>query len=200
MRIRNRIREFRRVKAADLLPHPRNWRIHPQPQLDALRGILSEVGWADALLVRETPDGLQLIDGHARADVAPDAEVPVLVLDVTAAEAEKILATHDPLATMASANQTALDDLPDGISTQSEALREMLEGLRVDRWDIDEAEFPELPSGEKTTICTMSFSVTEDQKQTIIEALQRAKKEPFVDTGNSNANGNALARICDSYS
>jgi hypothetical protein len=101
MRIKDRIKELRRIKASDLPPHPKNWRTHPTAQLDALRGVLSEIGWADALLVRETPSGLQLIDGHARTEVAPDAGVPVLVLDVTDEEADKILATHDPLAAMA---------------------------------------------------------------------------------------------------
>jgi len=66
--IKDRIRELRRVRARDLLPNPKNWRIHPRAQADALRGLLAEVGYADALLVRELPDGqLMLIDGHLRA-------------------------------------------------------------------------------------------------------------------------------------
>lgn len=136
MRIRDRIKELRRVKATDLLPHPKNWRTHPTAQRDALRGVLSEVGWADALLVREAPDGLQLIDCHAMSEVAPDAEIPVLVLDVTDEEADKILATHDPLAAMAEANQDKLDELLDSVSTKSEALQQMLNDMRVDQFDI----------------------------------------------------------------
>ena len=57
MKIRNRIRELRTVKAAELTPNPKNWRMHPKAQQDALRGILAEVGYADALLARELPDG-----------------------------------------------------------------------------------------------------------------------------------------------
>lgn len=101
MQIRDRIKELRRVKAADLRPNPRNWRTHPQEQQDALRGILAEVGFADALLARELPDGsLELVDGHLRAETTPDLEVPVLVLDLNEAEAAKVLATLDPLAAM----------------------------------------------------------------------------------------------------
>lgn len=198
MKIKDRILRLDRVSVNDLLPNPKNWRQHPTAQLDALRGVLSEIGWADAALVRETPNGLQLIDGHARCDVAPDAEIPVLVLDLTDEEADKVLATHDPLASMAETNAGALNDLLESIGTQSEALRQMLEGMKVDTFDVSPAEFPELPTGDKTTMATMTFSVTNEQRDTIQEALKAAKAQgPFVDTGNENSNGNALARICE---
>jgi len=88
MPIRDRIKDLRRVRAGDLRPNPRNWRTHPQAQQDALRGVLAEVGYADALLARELPDGaLELVDGHLRADLDPEQLVPVLVLDVDEAEA-----------------------------------------------------------------------------------------------------------------
>ncbi|MCP4549657.1 MAG: hypothetical protein GY835_24645, partial [bacterium] len=57
MIIRDRITELRRVKASELRPHPANWRTHPKAQQDALRGVLAEIGYADALLCRELPDG-----------------------------------------------------------------------------------------------------------------------------------------------
>jgi hypothetical protein len=98
VKIRNRIKELRQVKAAELAPNPKNWRTHPQAQQDALRGILSEVGYADALLARELEDGsLLLVDGHLRAETTPDETVPVLVLDLNEAEADKLLLSLDPL-------------------------------------------------------------------------------------------------------
>ena len=57
MRIRDRIKDLRRVPASQLRPHPKNWRRHPQAQHDALRGVLAEIGYAGALLARELPDG-----------------------------------------------------------------------------------------------------------------------------------------------
>jgi len=53
--IRDRIKELRRVRAKDLLPNPKNWRLHTKVQAAALRGLLAEVGYADALLARELP-------------------------------------------------------------------------------------------------------------------------------------------------
>jgi hypothetical protein len=127
MHIRDRILELRRVPASELLPHPRNWRLHPRRQQEALRGILAEVGYADALLARELPDGrLQLIDGHLRAETTPDQTVPVLVLDVNEAEAAKLLASLDPLAGLAEADAEKLEELLQEFQTESAALAEML--------------------------------------------------------------------------
>ena len=131
--MRDRIKELRRVKASELLPSPQNWRTHPQGQQDALRGILDEVGYADALLARELPDGqLMLVDGHLRAETTPDVEVPVLILDIDEAEAAKILATLDPLAAMAEADSGKLDELLREIDTGSEALSQLLAQLAED--------------------------------------------------------------------
>lgn len=94
MKIRDRIKEFRRIRAGDLVANPKNWRKHPKGQAEALKGILSEIGYANALIARETQDGLMLIDGHLRAETTPDMLVPVLVLDVTEAEADKIGRAH----------------------------------------------------------------------------------------------------------
>src|SRR5262245_18856696 len=130
MQIRNRIKELRHVRAGDLRPHPKNWRKHPEAQQNALRGILAEVGFVDALMVRELPDGsLQIVDGHLRAETTPDAMVPVLVVDLNDAEAEKVLATFDPLAAMAEPDKAQLDALLKGIETDSDALAALLDDL-----------------------------------------------------------------------
>ncbi len=127
--IRDRVKELRRVKASALLPHPRNWRRHPPAQINALRGVLSEIGFADALLAYETPRGLTLVDGHLRAGLDPNMTVPVLVLDLDEAEADKLLLTLDPLAAMAQPDQDALLGLLASVDFQSQAVRDMLEAL-----------------------------------------------------------------------
>jgi ParB-like chromosome segregation protein Spo0J len=145
--IRDRIKELRRVRAGDLRPNPRNWRTHSDEQQDALRGILAEVGYADALLTRELPDGsLELIDGHLRAETTPDAEVPVLVLDVDEAEALKLLAVLDPLAGMAGRDQKMLVDIVQMVETDNQALRAMLDKMaEMDEPDLDLGQADELP-------------------------------------------------------
>jgi hypothetical protein len=138
--VRDRIRELRRVRAADLLPNPRNWRLHPASQRAALEGVLSEIGFADALLARELSDGrLELVDGHLRAETAPDQLVPVLVLDVDEAEANKILLTLDPLSAMAEASREQLDALLAEVETGSAAVESMLAELAEDAGIASEA-------------------------------------------------------------
>jgi hypothetical protein len=130
MHIRDRVKELRRVPARELRPNPRNWRTHPDSQRDALRGVLAEIGYADALLVRELEDSsLELVDGHLRAETTPDAMVPVLVLDVTAEEADKILLTLDPLAALAGVETTRLADLLSTTTFTSPHLEQMLDDL-----------------------------------------------------------------------
>jgi len=154
MQIRDRVRELRRVRAGDLTPNPKNWRTHPKAQADALRGILAEVGYADALLARELPDGsLILVDGHLRAETTPDQEVPVLVLDIDEAEADKLLLSLDPLAALAETNAVALDQLLREVDTGSEGLQQMYADLaeaadlyQDDAKEIVEDEIPEPPA------------------------------------------------------
>src|SRR6187401_133864 len=152
MQIRDRIKDLRRVRAGDLRPHPKNWRTHPEAQQNALRGILAEVGYVDALMVRELPDGsLQIVDGHLRAETTPDALVPVLVVDLDDKEAEKVLATFDPLGAMAEPDEAQLEALLQGIETDSKALAAMLEQLAQDAGcgeevEIVEDEVPEPPA------------------------------------------------------
>ncbi len=125
--VRDRVIELRRVRAQDLKDHPRNWRQHPERQRRALRALLSEIGYADALLAREEDGHLVLIDGHLRRSLDPDQVVPVLVLDVSAQEADKLLVTLDPLAGLAGSDPERLSELLDRVATSSAAVRELLD-------------------------------------------------------------------------
>ncbi len=125
--IRDRIRELRRVRAANLVPNPKNWRRHPRAQANALRDLLVEIGYADALLARELPDGrLMLIDGHLRAESTPEMEVPVLIVDLDEAEADKLLLTLDPLAAMAESDADRIKALLESVQTKSPAVEQLL--------------------------------------------------------------------------
>ncbi len=127
--IRDRVMELRRVRAGDLLPNPRNWRRHPERQRTALRSLLRDIGYADALIAREVEGSLVLIDGHLRRSLHPEQVVPVLVLDITEEEADKLLATLDPLASMARPDPVPLAELLERVQASSAAVAELLSSL-----------------------------------------------------------------------
>ena len=163
----DRIIELRRMRAGDLRANPKNWRRHPKAQQDAMRGVLKEVGFADALLAYQTPEGLTLVDGHLRAGLEPDQEVPVLILDLDETEAEKLLVTLDPLAAMAETDVDALNALLADMTFSDESITAMLdsianhEGVLVPEFDPVMDEPPRLD--EKTPIscpeCGHEFTI-----------------------------------------
>lgn len=109
--IRDRVVELRRVKASTLLAHPDNWRKHPEAQKQVMTDILKRIGYAGALIGRVTPQGIQLLDGHLRADTTPNMTVPVLIVDLNDEEAKVVLATMDPIAAMAEKDNAMLTAL-----------------------------------------------------------------------------------------
>lgn len=50
---RNRILGSGTEDPTQLLANPRNWRTHPGPQRDALRGSLATVGWVQQVIVNQ---------------------------------------------------------------------------------------------------------------------------------------------------
>ena len=171
MQIRDRIKELRRVKGSDLIPNPKNWRTHPVAQQDALRGVLAEIGYADALIARETPEGLMLVDGHLRAETTPDADVPVLVLDIDEEEADLMLATLDPLAAMAGRDEERLSELLATVTSDNDTVNALLEMLANGYEPLTISEppdlGPELDEGiaDGVTLCECEACGHEHHKQ-----------------------------------
>lgn len=118
--------------------------------------------------------------------------------------------------------QETLYALADNRTTDlSEFDADMLQAFMEDGIDLDQFWFPEeldrvlsglpgddqwgdafgsLPDGDKSPFQQMTFTVSDEQAEQVSAALTAAKQVgPFVDTGNENSNGNALARICETY-
>lgn len=112
-----------------LLANPRNWRVHPKAQQDALEGMLDQVGWVQDVVVNRRTG--YLVDGHLRVAVAisrGETAVPVVYVDLSPEEESLVLAALDPLAGMAVADEEALRMLLAEITVDSEALQAMLDG------------------------------------------------------------------------
>ncbi len=128
--LRNRIKRHARLRAGDLVPHELNPRLHTPAQRQALAALYEQIGFARSLLAYELPDGrLKLIDGHLRAQMDPDQEVEVEVLDVDDSEARALLLSIDPLAQLAGYDAKLLDDLRQLTQTESAVLAELWDNI-----------------------------------------------------------------------
>lgn len=169
--VRDRVKGLRRVKASDIVPHPKNWRTHDTAQRAALQAALHEVGLADALLVRELRGGkLQLIDGHMRREELGDTLVPVLVLDVTADEAEMLIATIDPLAALAGTDKDRLKDLVDGLGPMQSDLASALKLFTGDDVAAD-------PERDKKTVAFLAGDGKKDADREQFSVIVLCKDE-----------------------
>lgn len=113
-KFRDRIRELRRVKAAELQENTGNWRRHPDEQVGAMTSMMQRLGITDAVIAYESARAggkLTLIDGHLRRGIAGQETIPALILDLTDEEADLMLATFDPLGDLALMDAEALKSL-----------------------------------------------------------------------------------------
>jgi hypothetical protein len=169
---------IRFIKGKDLAPHPQNWRTHPPAQLDALKGMLSEVGFCDVVKGIELADGrVMLIDGHARAEVLPDQELPVLILDLDETEAKKMLVSFDPVGDLAGADTKLLDALLQEVQTESAGLQAMLDELALKHGLAEELqdEPDEEPGGEQAIDEKFQILIICETEQQQAEWLAKAQ-------------------------
>ena len=128
----NRIIDHRVVKGRDLLPNPGNWRTHPPQQREATRAALDRLGYVDELKVVQTPDGLLLLDGHMRAEIGEDDDIPVAVVDLDEEEQRIMLATFDPITSMAYADLDAYARLE--VASDDEGLQALIDAVQNDEY------------------------------------------------------------------
>lgn len=100
---RIRIVGFDYLEASMIYPSPHNWRLHLDPQREAMSLILSQIGVIGAVIVRTvSKNKYELIDGHLRKDVIGTRQkVPALITDLTAEESRAAITVFDPIGAMA---------------------------------------------------------------------------------------------------
>ncbi len=129
MEIRDRITGLSKLPASQVLPNPKNWRQHPKKQREAMKSVLVDIGFAGAMLTyRNDDDQLVAIDGHLRREEVGDEVVAVLETDLSQDEADKLLATFDPLAAMATPDTDKLESLLQDIGRESH-INDLLDGI-----------------------------------------------------------------------
>lgn len=128
---RNRIVGEGQEEPGQLLANPLNWRVHPKEQVDALEGLLKQVGWVQRVIVNKRTG--YVVDGHARVALAlrrDEPTLPVVYVDLSEAEERLVLAAIDPIGGMAGTDQELLDQVLDGITAEDAGLQALLDGLQ----------------------------------------------------------------------
>jgi hypothetical protein len=203
---------------AALKPTPGNARTHSADQVAQLRGLIAEFGWTNPILA----DADGIVAGHGRhaaateiysaggsirtpaGAVLPDGHVPVI--DCTGwSEAQR-------KAYILADNQSALN-----AGWDFELLRIELADLTSMGFDLsmtafgadelktimgaaDVTEMPDLADGDREPFQKMTFALHDDQAEQVKAAIEVAKAMgPFTDSPNDNSNGNALARIVETF-
>ena len=129
--IKNRIIGSGEEPLDSILFNPRNWRIHPLNQQNALKGVLEEVGWVQEVIINKRTG--HLVDGHLRCQLAAREgarSIPVKYVDLSEEEESLVLATLDPIASMAATDKQKLDELFADIQSDNENVNKMLDEIR----------------------------------------------------------------------
>ncbi len=189
-----------------LVPYDRNARTHSAEQVAQIAASIQEFGFTNPILV-DGKDGI--IAGHGRLQAARElamATVPVVVLDhLTPAQKRAYVLADNKLALNAGWDLDLLTSELDDLRSDDFDLSllgwsaDELSGLLAP--EVDELDgMPDLPSGDREPIQQMTFTLHDDQAEIIKEAIEKAKTiGPFIETGNENSNGNALARVAELF-
>lgn len=127
---RNRILGSGEEAPDQLAANPRNWRTHPAAQRKAVRGSLDTVGWVQQVIINRRTGNV--VDGHARIEEAlsrNEPSVPVLYVDLSPEEEALVLATLDPIAAMAQADDERLRALLAEVTVDDAGLLALLGDL-----------------------------------------------------------------------
>lgn len=132
MTLANRLVGHLDIAPAELVANPKNWRIHPQAQADELTALLDRYGWVSSVIAQVGT--LLVLDGHLRVQLAlarGEPTLPVDLVDVDDAEADRILATLDPLGALARRDDAKLRDLLDELPDLTPRLDALLAETRA---------------------------------------------------------------------
>ena len=179
--------EWKDIKSVK--PYARNAKKHDETQIANVAESIKQFGWQQPIVC--DADGVIII-GHCRLLAAKKLglkKVPVKTVDNLSEEQVKKLRALD----------NKLNESDWDFDLLAEDIGELdFSGFDID-WGIvspdDYGESFELPDGDKSEICQMTFTLHERQAELIKEAMKNVKDDITETFGNTNSNGNALYEV-----
>jgi ParB-like chromosome segregation protein Spo0J len=191
------------VDVERVIPYARNPRKNADA-VDKVAASLREFGFRQPIV---TDENLTVIVGHTRLLAAKKlslTQVPVHIAEgLTSAQIKAYRIADNRVGEEAGWDNALLSveigDLKDeGYDLSLTGLSELqLTDLMPDVKPL--AEMPELASGDREPFQQMTFVLHDEQAQQIKAAIEAAHKFGDYDSPNENRNGNALARICETF-
>lgn len=188
------------LQIKDLTPDPANARQHDEKNLKAIQGSLKEFGQRKPIVITE--DGV-IVAGNGTVEAAKrlgwlEIQAVTVPGDWTPEQTKAFALADNRTAELAAWNSEIL----------SEQIRELNDAdFPILELGFEPLEFPteqewenlfDATSSERKEVGQMAFTLHNDQQEIIKEALAKSKAMgEFGDTGNTNENGNALARIVE---
>ena len=192
------------VPIDSLKPHPRNIR---QGDLGAVIESVKANGCYRPLIVQRGTRHILAGNHLWRALQSLGRQnVDAVFIDCDDARALNIMLADNRTADLGTYDNAGLAELLQGIMSDTGTLLgtgydgDALDEIIADLGRAPEALFPELPSGDKAPFQQMTFTLHDEQAEQVTRALAAAKgMGPYVDSPNENSNGNALARVCETF-
>ena len=196
------------VKIDDISQDPANVRKHDERNLSAIVASLRKFGQQKPIVVNA--DGI-ILAGNGTYEAAKRLgweKIDVVRSALKGSDATGFAIADNRTAELADWDDTALAETLRALQSEDFDVEAAgftdgeIEGLleSLGSFDINEGEAATLPDGDRAPFQQMTFTLHDDQAEVIKAAMQAAKGAgPFVDTGNENSNGNALARIAEAY-
>jgi ParB-like chromosome segregation protein Spo0J len=174
-------------------------------EYEKLKKSITEFDMVEPLILNKR--GNVLIGGHQRLKVLKEmgrTEVEVSVVDLPPAKEKALNLALNKIS--GEWDLPLLKDLLEQLDTGEIGDIEItgfdlkeIENLML-QFHVDEVDMPQLADGDKPGFQQMTFTLSDDQAQQVKLAVGKSKgMGAFIDSGNENSNGNALARICETF-
>ena len=188
-----------RRKVSALIPYARNARTHSDAQVAQIAASIREWGWTNPVLI-DAEGGL--IAGHGRVLAARKLgldDIPCMIaIGWTDAQKRAYILADNQLALNADWDTEFLAiELGELASMDFDVSLMGFPNMAFDAEPL--SEFPALPDGDKAEFQQMTFTLHDSQAEEVKAALDAAKAMGAFDSPNENSNGNALARVCETF-
>jgi hypothetical protein len=192
------------VEVGSLKENPKNPNKHPEDQIERLAEIIRYQGFRHPIIV-SNQSGF-IVVGHGRLMAAKKlalTKVPVQFQDFESPEQEYAFVVSDnAVAGWADLDLSLINLELENLGPDFDIDLLGLKDFTLDVSDkIEETGFPDISANsDAPELSNITFILHNDQLEELQQALKVAKEMgEFGDTGNQNSNGNALARIVETF-